>query len=79
MGKGTPHSMCGFLLGQAAAGHRSPTMPSDVLRMIHQRYKDKRIDQTRMDIKNFVKNILYVEGSRNTVNEFSETEFPSDR
>lgn len=79
MGKGTPHSMYGFLLGQAAAGHRSPSMPPDVLRMIHQRYKDKRIDQTRMDIKNFVKNILYVEGSRNSVNEFSEKEFPSDR
>lgn len=36
MGKTTPHSMRGFLLGQAAAGHRSPSMPPDVLRMIHQ-------------------------------------------
>lgn len=61
MGKGTPHSMCGFLLGQAAAGHRSPSMPPDVLRMIHQRYKDKRIDHTKMDTKYFVNNILYAE------------------
>jgi hypothetical protein len=54
--------MCGFPLGQpAVAKDKSPSMLPDMPRMMHQRCRDKGIDQTIMAINDFIKDTIYVE------------------